>query len=1149
MQHYIDVVQDRSGNAIGNAIVTVKNNSSGQTAPTYSDSAGLIPLTSIMTANNGTFSFYIESGRYNISITKNGVLLNAINDIFITVTADYPTAMSQYDAIAGINLTSQTISADVLQGAMPTAMSYADAVAGTSTTPQSIAPNVLVASNIVQKYASVNNIPANFAGIAKVGTNLYVGDGTSVVAVAVGAGIMVNLTPSTYTDYATALANSTAIQAAIDSLPFGGTVKLTSPNNAPVFLAGTQVVTWGDTSQANVGTRSSPVCFTVSSNITIEAEPTQIFYKCWTTGDYISVTSQPVFMANKKALTSSGATITASNYFQKYGAGIAGGNNGITFSNTGATVNWTSGTFTTTAGTARSITAGSATWSSGFLYVYFDDTTTLKTTTSFITATTGTNYYPVAFYDGSSITVFGNTPNSQVGNFGVPRVVGFVLSSIAGFAKNDAFQIIGELSGEMYNSQKWVVEFIDTASNTIIAYTSHPVGTIVIDANTLVYPANQNVNVVGGIWDTGAKIKNDFTGAGAMNSMGFVFNKVNNLRVTNTSLRNGGMNSIYYCNIRGMQVLNHEIKDYAGGPQGIAPFYDVAFDNIKAISVDDSICTVGDMGYDPLYANLSLWQNSTIQVPRPRIGYSIKNMTAMGRGAIALYGSYSGEFKNIVVDNVDVRQFNFSGGVKYIWVASQSYGAYCIVTSNGKRYQTIAGGTSGTTAPSHTTGTVSDGSVSWTYLSADIANTLTDITLKNVTISTDGNSYTDAYGLIEIDGGANIGTLLIDNFRINNSAIQKSNLMHIDTNCGIDKLIIKNLTSQNGLANAGIVIYPGNTTTKNAYLNNLVVENSKINFDNTTGNTSSVTAFIQIGTPSGNESFVFKNSKFFLTGTGSTSILTTCWNVNGSGQNSINDVVYDTCQCTSASISLGNGNIRRILLDKGVYTNITLLSSSTSFVFSNIKSTQAVSGVFCTINGSNIADISFLDCNIDFNTASGTLTSKLIILGPTITVKNLLIRGGKYSSSNNSGSGSFNLIGYSSGATYTNVMVSGLYIAYGGIINSDGVSASMYSFRDIHFGGGGNFLAIFGQSGGTINITIDGCFADSAFIGGACLSTWGTGTTFNIAIINSNLSSSPLGINGTNNVEKLRLMGWLGSGAITAWGTTPTYTNVTALGT
>ena len=214
MQHYIDVVQDRSGNAIGNAIVTVKNNSSDQTAPTYSDSAGLIPLTSIMTANNGTFSFYIASGRYNISITKNGVLLNAINDIFITVTADYPTAMSQDDAIAGINLTPQTISADVLQGAMPTAMSYADAVAGTSTTPQSIAPNVLVASNIVQKYADVNNIPANFTGIAKVGTDLYVGDGT-------------NLNKDVSSVYLSAsntgAVNSALIQAALN---IGGTVNI-----------------------------------------------------------------------------------------------------------------------------------------------------------------------------------------------------------------------------------------------------------------------------------------------------------------------------------------------------------------------------------------------------------------------------------------------------------------------------------------------------------------------------------------------------------------------------------------------------------------------------------------------------------------------------------------------------------------------------------------------------------------------------------------------------------------------------------------------------------------------------------------------------------------------------------------------------------
>ncbi|MEY3760068.1 MAG: hypothetical protein RIR39_1559 [Pseudomonadota bacterium] len=85
-------------------------------------------------------------------------------------------------SIKGAPLTIAEVDANFqnLNNAMPTAMSYADAIAGISTTPQSIAPNVLVASNIVQKYASVGNIPANFAGIAKVGADLYVGDGTNL---------------------------------------------------------------------------------------------------------------------------------------------------------------------------------------------------------------------------------------------------------------------------------------------------------------------------------------------------------------------------------------------------------------------------------------------------------------------------------------------------------------------------------------------------------------------------------------------------------------------------------------------------------------------------------------------------------------------------------------------------------------------------------------------------------------------------------------------------------------------------------------------------------------------------------------------------------------------------------------------------------
>jgi hypothetical protein len=49
------------------------------------------------------------------------------------------------------------------------------------------------------------------------------------------------------------------------------------------------------------------------------------------------------------------------------------------------------------------------------------------------------------------------------------------------------------------------------------------------------------------------------------------------------------------------------------------------------------------------------------------------------------------------------------------WAASTAFAAnsYCIY--NGNYYTTTAGGTTGATAPTHTSGSVSDGSVTWTY--------------------------------------------------------------------------------------------------------------------------------------------------------------------------------------------------------------------------------------------------------------------------------------------------------------------------------------------------------------------------------------------------------------------------------------------------
>jgi hypothetical protein len=60
------------------------------------------------------------------------------------------------------------------------------------------------------------------------------------------------------------------------------------------------------------------------------------------------------------------------------------------------------------------------------------------------------------------------------------------------------------------------------------------------------------------------------------------------------------------------------------------------------------------------------------------------------------------------------------------WTASTSFAAnaYCIY--NGNYYQTTAGGTTGATAPTHTSGSVSDGGVTWTYYNGAYSEFLAD---------------------------------------------------------------------------------------------------------------------------------------------------------------------------------------------------------------------------------------------------------------------------------------------------------------------------------------------------------------------------------------------------------------------------------------
>ena len=186
MQHYRDVVQDRSGNVIGGAIVTVIDHSSGQSAPLYSDANGSIPLTSVITDTNGTFSFYVASGRYDITVSKNGIVLSSVSDVFITVTADYPTAMDSATAQAGTSTTAQTVSASVLQSAYK--LSGQNTILGES----SFLSNLSSTYNSAYGYQSLQNVTS---GGLNTGMGAYslrsLTTGTNNVAIGRSAGLSI----------------------------------------------------------------------------------------------------------------------------------------------------------------------------------------------------------------------------------------------------------------------------------------------------------------------------------------------------------------------------------------------------------------------------------------------------------------------------------------------------------------------------------------------------------------------------------------------------------------------------------------------------------------------------------------------------------------------------------------------------------------------------------------------------------------------------------------------------------------------------------------------------------------------------------------------------------------------------------------------
>lgn len=82
---YRNVLQDTAGNAVIGALVTVTVYGTGAADSLYSDALGLYPIlgNAVLTDSKGEFSFCVEEGRYNFSMTMAGAAINAETDVSI----------------------------------------------------------------------------------------------------------------------------------------------------------------------------------------------------------------------------------------------------------------------------------------------------------------------------------------------------------------------------------------------------------------------------------------------------------------------------------------------------------------------------------------------------------------------------------------------------------------------------------------------------------------------------------------------------------------------------------------------------------------------------------------------------------------------------------------------------------------------------------------------------------------------------------------------------------------------------------------------------------------------------------------------------------------------------------------------------------
>lgn len=80
-----------------------------------------------------------------------------------------------------------------------------------------------------------------------------------------------------------------------------------------------------------------------------------------------------------------------------------------------------------------------------------------------------------------------------------------------------------------------------------------------------------------------------------------------------------------------------------------------------------------------------------------------------------------------------------------IWRAGQVFGAGDYTITDGRTYTTAAGGTAGATQPTHTSGTVSDGGIDWTYVETSQDSTIFKVTERGRVAWNTGLGATESF--------------------------------------------------------------------------------------------------------------------------------------------------------------------------------------------------------------------------------------------------------------------------------------------------------------------------------------------------------------------------------------------------------------------